>query len=155
MPDFSFANEIGESAGGFLDGSFGIDAMLVVQINGVDTETLEAGVARGANISAGTVDAAKRGVGFVADDAEFCGEEDFVTDTANGFADEDFVVTVTVDVGGVEEIHTKIERAVDGSDGFGVVTRSIEFGHAHAAEAERGNERAVFSEMANMHVFRS
>lgn len=71
VADFALANEIGESADGFLDGSFGIDAMLVVQIDSVDAEALQAGVAGGANVSAGAVDAAERCVGFVADDAEF------------------------------------------------------------------------------------
>ena len=60
--------------------------MLVIQIDGVDAEAFEAGVAGGTDISASAVDAAKGGVCFVAQDAEFCGEEDFVTDTTNGFA---------------------------------------------------------------------
>lgn len=73
-----------------------------------------------------------------------CGEEDFIADTANGFADENFVVTVAVDVGGVEKVHAEIERAMDGSDRFGIFTDAIEFGHAHATEAERGDEGGPF-----------
>jgi len=154
VADFALANEIGESADGFLDGSFGIDAVLVVQIDRVDAEALEAGVAGGANVSGRAVDAAKGCVGFVADDAEFCGEEDFISDTANGLADENFIVTVAVYVGGIEKGHAEIERAMDGSDRFGILTSAIEFGHAHATEAERGDEGAVFTEMTDLHMVR-
>ena len=95
--------------------------MLVIQIDHVHAQALQAGFARGSNIFRLATDAAQIRIGFVADDSEFGGEKNFVATVADGFADKDFVVAVAVDVGGIQEIDTKFDGAVNRGDGFGVV----------------------------------
>ncbi len=70
----------------------------------------------------------------------------------DGAADEDFVFAAAVDVGGIEKIDSEIDGAMNRSDGFVVVAARIEFGHAHAAETERGDFESGTAEGAARHV---
>ena len=72
----------------------------------------------------------------IADDAELGGDDDLVAPAADRAADELLVGERAVDVGGVEEVDAELDGAMDRRDPFGLVARSVELGHAHAAEAE-------------------
>ena len=123
--------------------------MLVVEVDGVDAEALQAGLAAGAHVLGLAADPAPERVVGIADDAELGGDDDAVAPALDRLADEDLVGVRTVDVGRVEERDPEIERAVDRGDAFGLVGRAVELGHAHAAEAEGGHgERA---EMTRVH----
>src|SRR5438445_5465156 len=58
----------------------------------------------------------------------------------------------TVDVGGIEEGDAQLDRSMDGGDGLVVVALAIEIGHAHAAEAQGGDDEALGPEVALLHV---
>src|SRR3546814_8125134 len=57
----------------------------------------------------------------------------------DGLADEHLIGVRAVHVGGVEQVEAALQRVVDGGDRFGVVVRTVERAHAHAAEAEGGD----------------
>ncbi len=147
VADFAGGDELGHSTDGVFDRGVGIDAVLVVEVDVVDAEALEAGVAGLANVFGPAVDAEEFAVG-AAHVAELGGENDAVAAVADGAADELLVASGAVHVGGVEEVDAGVEGAVDDGDGFGVVGGSVELRHAHAAEAERGDVEAVASEGA-------
>src|SRR5262249_24919553 len=74
---FADSNEIGHGANGFLDGHSGVHAVLIVEVDDVNTEALEAGVASMAKVCRAAADAAGGRIRTVAEDAEFRGEKDF------------------------------------------------------------------------------
>ena len=88
--------------------------MLVVEVDVVETETFEAGVAGLADVLGFTRDAPEGGVVFLAEVGELGGEEDLVAAGLDGSADELFVVAEAVDVSGVEEVDAEVERAEQG-----------------------------------------
>ena len=61
-----------------------------------------------------------------------------VAAAGDGAPDELLVGAGAVHVGGVEEGHAELERAVDGARSTPPRRRAVELGHAHAAEAEGG-----------------
>jgi len=73
--NFSCFHEFRHHADGFFNRHRWIDAVLIIQIDSFNAETLQTGVARFANIFRTTVDAANGGISAVADDPEFCGEK--------------------------------------------------------------------------------
>src|SRR5688572_25703168 len=54
-------------------------------------------------------------------------------------AEEKLVVPHAVEVARVEQGYARIERGVDGGDALGLISRAIQIGHAHAAEADRSD----------------
>ena len=125
--------------------------MLVIQIDRVHPQALQTGFAGGSNIFRLATDAAQIRIGFVADDSEFGGEKNFVATVVDGFADKDFVVAVAVDVGGIQEIDTKFDGAVNRGDGFGVVPWTVKFRHPHAAKPHGGKLWSVFAQLSRIH----
>jgi hypothetical protein len=81
--------------------------VLVVEIDGVDAEALEAGFIRRTDICRLAANGAKRGIGAMANEGKFGSEKNLVAAIANGFADEDFVVAIAVSVRGVQKIDAK------------------------------------------------
>ena len=69
----------------------------------------------------------------------------------DGAPHENLVGVRAVDVGGVQEVDAELERAVDGGDRLVVVAGAVELGHAHAAEAEGGDGRALEAQSACLH----
>ena len=105
----------GHRADGLLDRDRRVDPVLVVEVDVVDAEPLQRGVARGPDVVGAAVDADPAAVG-VALVAELGGELDLVAAAGDGLADELLVGERAVHVGGVEEGHAEVERAVDGRD---------------------------------------
>ena len=101
VPDLTLVLELDHCGDGFLDGDFGVDAVLVVEVYGVDSEALERGVARFVDVLLVTTDG---GVTLgVAQVAEFGAEEDFgaAAGVLEPFSDELLVGVGSVDVGAV------------------------------------------------------
>jgi hypothetical protein len=58
---------------------------------------------------------------------------------------------MAIGIGGVEEVDAGGERRLQGRQRFDVVACAIELGHAHAAEAERGNGLTGTAERTVLH----
>src|SRR5207249_11795547 len=71
------------------------------------------------------------------DEAEFCGQHDFVAAVLEGPSDEFLVGVGTVDLGGVEVRDAEVQRPVDGANRLGVAARSdvVVARHRHGAES--------------------
>jgi hypothetical protein len=138
--DFAFTDQLSHGTDGVFDGCFGVDAVLVVQIDRVHAESLETSLAAGTNVFGLAADTADVGISFVADDRELCGEKNLVAAVADSLADENFVIAIAVNVCGVEEIDTKFNAAMNCGDGFGIIARAIKLRHAHTAQSHRKAE---------------
>ena len=131
-------DQLGHRADGLLDRDGLVDAVLVVEVDVVDAEPLQRGVARGADVLGAAVDADPGAVGEPLV-AELGGQLDLVAAAGDRPADELLVGERAVHVGGVEEGHAEVERSVDGGEAGRLVGAAVELRHAHAAEAERGD----------------
>ena len=123
-------------------GTFGIDAMLVVEVDVVDAEAVQRRRRSLPHVLRAAVDARGRLPSCLAHVAELGGEHDLVAAAADRLADQLLVGEGAVHIGGVEKIDAEIERAMDRGDRLVVVAAAIELGHAHAAESQRGNGEA-------------
>jgi hypothetical protein len=122
--------------------------MLVVEIDDVDAETLEAAVAGATNVGWGAVHAAAGTVGIDAE-AELGGDYDTIArDFGEKFSYEFFVLEWTVDFRGVEKIATEFKVTMQDTNRFVVVRGAVGEGHAHAAEAKGGYLWAVLANFA-------
>jgi hypothetical protein len=143
------AHQVGHGAHGVFDGHGLVDAVLVIEVYLLNPQALEAGIAAGLDVLGPAVDAARGFIGRVARDAEFGGDKHILAAAGDGLADEQLVGVGAVHVGGVKEVEALVQRMVDGGDGFGVVAvAGVELAHAHAAEADGGDLRAVAAEGA-------
>src|SRR5260370_3189689 len=151
VANFGFANQVGHGADGFLDRSVSIDAVLVVQINVIDGEALEAGFASAAGVLGLSVYAARLRIIKIAHNTEFGGQHDLIALAFDRAAHEFFVLEWAVHVGGVEKVAAEFAGPVTGSDGLPFVARSVQFGHAHAAECEGRNGNTIAAKFARFY----
>ena len=134
---FAGADELGHRADGLFDRRRGVDAVLVVEVDVIDAEALERGIARLADVVGTAVDAYPRSV-VTPLVAELRREDDLVATTANSASEKLLIRERAVHVGGVEKVHAEVERAMDRRNRLRVVVAAVELRHAHAAEADRG-----------------
>ena len=113
VADLARLDEVLHRADGLLDRHVRVDPVLEVQVDVVDAEPLQRGVAGAADVLGRAVDAHPRAV-RVPLVAELRGQLHLVTATGDGLADEQLVGEGPVHVGGVEERHPQVERTVDG-----------------------------------------
>ena len=139
VADLSIFYELRHRSHRVFDGRIGIDAMLVIKVDGFDAEAAEAGFTGFANVFGLAAHSAGAGIAGVANDAEFCGDDVFVAHALDGAPDEFLVFVRAVDIGRVEEVDPQLESAVDGGDGFRVIPRAVEFRHTHTAKAQGGD----------------
>jgi hypothetical protein len=57
-------------------------------------------------------------------------------------ADQHFIVTHAVEIAGVEQGDPGIQRGVDGGDALAAIGGAVKIRHAHAAEADGGDDGA-------------
>src|SRR5208283_2030694 len=134
VANFSFAHQVGHRADGLLDRHLLVDAMLVVEIDVIDTEALERCIAGGAHVFGSAVD---RALAIGQDLVGKLGRDNHaVAVFLERFADQLLVVAHAVNVGGVEEIDPKLDGALKRRDGFDVVARAVKLRHPHASEAQ-------------------
>src|SRR6266536_4630904 len=125
--------------------------MLVVKIDVVDPEPLQAGIACLAPVFRSPTDTACLWIIGITEDAEFRGDNKLVTFTANRAPDKLLILERTVNVSGIEKGDAEFNGAMNGSDRFFLIAGSIEFGHAHTAEAKGGDSQAVTAKLTSFH----
>ena len=135
MPHLARLDQLGHCPTVSSMGVSGIDAMLVVEVDFLDAEAFQAGVAGGADVVGAAVDAEEGAVGL-ADVAELGRQDDLPTAAANGPAHEFLIPPAAVHVGGVEEGDAEVDGAMDGGRGLFGVPPAVEVRHAHAAQAD-------------------
>lgn len=142
--------ELGHRPDRLLDGGVRVDPVLVVEVDDVDPEAAEAGLARLPHVLRTAVYAEEGAVGGPLV-AELRGDHDFVAAVSQRPAQQLLVVADAVHVGGVEEVDAHVQGPMDHLGGAGVLRRAVEVAHAHAAQADRRDLRAVDTQSACLH----
>jgi hypothetical protein len=132
-------DQVGDGAGGVLDGHLGVEPGRAVDVDVVGAQALQrvgqgrlhCGRARVVTQPA-AVGAALR--------AEFHAELVAVARACGQrLAQQHLVVAHAVEIAGVEQGDTRVERRMDGRDAFAAIGAAVHVGHAHATEAEGGD----------------
>ena len=137
-------------ADGLLDRDLRVHAVLIVEVDRVDSEPFQAGLAGAPDVGGAPVDEVAGAV-RAPHLAELGGENDAMPAAGERPPDELLVVPPPVHVGGVQEVDPEIEGAVDHRDGSGVVALSVGPGHRHAAESDRRHLQPVAPEQPVFH----
>ena len=118
--------------------------MLVEQVNGLDFEPFEGGIDDLPDVLGLAVEAAL--LAGVTIESEFGGDDHFVAEGSEGFADEFLVGEGAIDFSSVEERDALFDgRTDDGDHLLFVPGGAIAEAHAHTAEAEGGDFKITFS----------
>src|SRR6185369_9922602 len=125
--NLSAFHQFGHCPDRFFYGSFGIDAMLVVEIDVIDAKALQGGIAGSTNVFRLATYSPVARVLFLANIGELGSEEYLVATIADRLSDQLFVVAHSIDICSVEEVDSEIECAEDGGSGFFVVALAVEF----------------------------
>src|SRR5208283_3936723 len=149
----AFFHELRHRANRIFNRRIWVDAMLIVKIDRVDAEALEAGLARGAHIVGAPADFAEGRIRRLADDAELGRDYEFVAPPANRAADQLFIAMRPVGVRGVPEGDSQFECALERVHRLRIVARAVEIRHAHASEANRRHEESALSKLPRFHFF--
>src|SRR6516164_2499367 len=128
-----------------------IDAVLVIKIDHVDAEALEARLAGGKNKFRTTIG---KFAAAAAEIAEFGRQHDLVAPAFDGFADQRLVVPGAVSVGGVEESDAAIERVANKRHAIVVAARAVYAGERHATKTDRRHRDAGEAEAAAWQLLR-
>nr|BFE82564.1 hypothetical protein GCM10020093_051650 [Planobispora longispora] len=152
VTDLARGDQLGHRADGLLDRHPGVAAVQVVQVDVVDAEPAQRGVARLPDVLGTAVDGPRRRV-VTPDDAELGRQYRPVPAVGDRPPDQFLVVAPAVHVGGVQEVHPEIQRPVDDLDRLGLVGRAVELRHSHAAEPECGDLGAAAAETSLVHEF--
>lgn len=117
-------HQLAHGADRILDRHRWIDAVLVVEVDHVDAQPLEARIARRLHVLRRSIDAV--GAAGPLDLAELGGEHDAVAARAGKrLADQLLVVAPAIHVGAVEHGDATIQRVVDQRDALGIVGLAI------------------------------
>src|SRR5712692_5461091 len=149
VADLARLHEPRHRADRLLDRHVGVDAVQVVEVDGLDAELREARVAGRAHVLGPAV--VGLGAVRVVDIAELGADHDAVAAALQRAAEHALVPALHVAVGGVEERDAQVHRAVHGRYLHLVVALAEIRGGAARAQADGGNRRAVFSELAVFH----
>ena len=135
ITDLALFDEPRHCADRILDRHCRIDPVLIIEIDDVDAEPLQAHFAGLGNIGGAAVDAvgAARPLGL----AEFACDHDAVAPALERPAEQLFVLAPAIHVRAVEMIDAELDRPVDQPNAGRVVTRSVDPGQRHATEADR------------------
>src|SRR5579883_149860 len=149
MAHLALLNEPRQRAHGVLDRHGGIDAVDIIEVDAIDPEPLQAGLAALRDVFRPAVGAGR--AVRQADVAELGGEHHLVAPSLDRAADQHLVRTVAaISVGGIDEIDPEFDRAMDRGDGLGLAGLAVDRRHAHAAKAD-GSHLKV-SQTATLHV---
>ena len=142
-------DQLGHRPHGLLDRHLGVHPVLVVEVDVIDAEALERGLAGPMHVLGAAVDGAVGVVGGV--DAELGGELHLVAPAGDRAAHQALVGLRPVHVGGVEQGDAELEGPLDGRDPVLVLDRGVREGHAHATEADGRDLEALVSETASLY----
>ena len=152
MKHLALLDELGHRAHRLLDRHRPVDAVLVVQVDGVDVEPAERRLACAVNVIRPATDGL-RPVGLTYE-AELGRDHELVAPPRQRFADQLLVGEGAVHVGGVEHGDADFRSAIDGRDRLTLVAIlgcPVEIGHAHAAEADCSNLEPLRPHAALLH----
>jgi hypothetical protein len=132
-------DQISDRADGFLDGHVGIEPSRPVDVDVVGAQPDQAVGQRVLHRTRPAVDP-HVGPVRVALAAELQADVDLgARAAAQRLAQQQFVAPHPVEVTGVQQCHTGIERRVDGRDALFVLGRAVHVAHAHQAQPECGD----------------
>jgi hypothetical protein len=135
-----FGHQLGHGADRVLDGCVRVDPVLVVQVDVIRAQPTQRPFDRGTDVRGAAVEIAWSAAGM-GDHSELCRHHYLVATALDGSPDEFLVGVRPVDLGGVDERHTEVERAMDRADGLGIVaTRpGIAERHPHRTQTDAGH----------------
>jgi hypothetical protein len=143
MAHLALSDELGHGADRVLDRHGGVDAMDVVEIDRLNGEAAQAGLAGLSDVCRPAVDGGRPV--RLPEIAEFCRHHVFVAPSSDRAADQLLVPPLPIGVGSVDEIDAELGRAVERRDRLGRIRLAIDRRHAHAAEPDGGHfERSEF-----------
>src|SRR5579883_31915 len=139
-------------ADGLFNAHLWIDAVQVVEIDGIDPQPLERVVAGPAHVLRPSVETPSPLTVGAAHEAEFRGHPHFVAPAADCLADQLFVGVRSVGVRRVEQIDPEFQSSVDGCQGLRLVGGPVGIAHTHAAESNRRDGQTLLAESSLLHV---
>ena len=143
MADIARLDHVGDSADGFFDRNGGVEAGGPVDVDIVELQSLQAVGEGGLHRRRATVEP-DPGPGRLALGPELDADKVAVArDAAQGLAEQHFVVTHSIEVARIDEVHACFQRSVDGGDAFGPIRRPVHARHPHTAEAQGKNAGVV------------
>src|SRR5215475_2410617 len=151
IADLPLLHELRHRAHGVFNRRVGIDAMLVIKIDVIDAQSLEAGFAASPHVLRLPVHAACLGISGVGHDVKLHGQHHFVSLSLDRLPDQHLVLVRAVDIGCVEKGHAEFDGSVNGGDGFLFVSAAIKLRHAHAAQAKGRYFETTAAEFARFH----
>src|SRR6185503_1551794 len=137
-------------ADGLLDRHVRIDAGLVIEVDHVDAEALEAGIAGLLYVFRPAVDALLAVGAFHLPELRHH-QRLLAPAVLERPPEQRLVVAPAVHVGRIEVVHAALEGVMDDADGLLVVGVSVDAGHRHQAEADRGDFDRRTAELALFH----
>src|SRR3984893_9825813 len=152
--DLPALDEPRHAAHGVLDGHLRIDPVLVVEVDHVHAQALEARVAGFRDIGGPAVDEVALAV-RAPHLAELGGHEHPVALAFDGAPEQLLVLAPAVHVRGVEMVDPEVEGAVDDADAFLVVALAIGAGHGHEPESDGGGGETAVPNLAHAHYLSS
>src|SRR5690348_17937112 len=146
----AFLDQLRHGADAFLDRHVRIDPRHAKHVERLDAEILQAllaGLTQITRIAAAAYPAGRA----VAGAAALGVDDGVVAAAAQRLADQPGIMALAVARRCVEEVHAEIEGALDGGDRLGVVGRTIDAGHAVAAEPDDRHHEIGIAEFAALH----
>lgn len=120
--------------------------MLVIEVYDVDTEPLQARLARLHHIFGAPIDTV--GATRLLRLAELARQHDFVAPSLQCATEKALIVPPAVHVGRVEVIDALIDAVVDQRLGGCVIRCTVDSGKRHAAKSDRGDGKSAAAEFA-------
>src|SRR5205085_8739239 len=145
------ANQLSHRTNGFFNRCLRIDPMLVIEVDAIKTEPAQTRFARLLHVLRFAANSAKTRRVWIAQDSELRRDDNAMAFAANSASEQLLIRVRTINVGGIEESNSKVDRAVDRGERFRIVAVAIKFRHAHAAESDRGNNRSAASKFFLFH----
>src|SRR5262249_55544931 len=133
-----------------LDRHLGIDPVLEVEVDDVDAEAAEAGVAGLLHVGGPAVHEIALAVG-APHLAELRGHAGPIAPALHGPAEQLRVVALAVHVEAVQEVDPAVHGCLDHGDRLGVVARTVDAGHRHAAQPDGRDLEVAVSQLAVSH----
>ena len=155
MPDLSVGDQVADGARNILDRHARIDAVLIEEVDPLNSQPLQCGVTDGADVVRTAVGAAASGAPCAACinvETELRGDRHGVADRHQRLADKAFVREGPIGFGGVEMRDPQVMRGADQRDGL-CLGQSIAVGRSqpHAAKADGRNGQSALPKRSLFH----
>jgi hypothetical protein len=125
--------------------------MQTVEVDHVHTQALQARIAGHDSVLRMAGAQALGHAAAHADVAELGADQHLVAFAGDCLADQLLVHSVAVRIRSDDQVHTELDRAVNGRNRFRIVALPVADRHAHTSETERRNFRTVASQLAILH----